>query len=154
MAGNIRVLATPFSTQIPDFAVSHTFVQPIDCLMSNPRPGGTNRVSGTSGWKEGVAPPSLLLLVPVPSGKVTNNLPPYTAGRPKIYQPLRQDANLRPDRKPHHWNSFSPWDPVRYPCPTTNWDMHHAGSKHANVQQQQTQQKMKNRGKHVQQQNG
>ena len=42
LAGNVRVLALPFSTQIPDRAVPHTFVQPIDCLMSNPYPGDTN----------------------------------------------------------------------------------------------------------------
>ena len=66
MAGNIRVLALPFSTQIPDRAVSHTFVQPIDCLMSNPRPGDTNRIPGTSGWREGVTAPSLTHQVPVP----------------------------------------------------------------------------------------
>ena len=51
---NIRVLALPFSTQIPDRAVS----QPIDCLMSNPRPGDTNRIPGTSGWREGMTAPS------------------------------------------------------------------------------------------------
>ena len=66
LAGNIRALALPFSTQIPDRAVSHTFVQPIDCLMPNPRPGDTYWVSGTSGWREGVTAPSLSFLVPVP----------------------------------------------------------------------------------------
>ena len=66
LAGNIRALALPFSTQIPDRAVSHTFVQPIDCLMSNPRPGDANRISGTSGWREGVTTPTLCRLVPVP----------------------------------------------------------------------------------------
>ena len=34
-----------FSTQIPDRAVSHTFVQPIDCLIPNPRPRDTNWVA-------------------------------------------------------------------------------------------------------------
>ena len=34
LAGNIRVLALPFSTTIPDCVVPHTFVQPIDCRMS------------------------------------------------------------------------------------------------------------------------
>ena len=42
LARNIQVLAIPFSTQIPDRAVPHTFVQPIDCLISNPYPGDTN----------------------------------------------------------------------------------------------------------------
>ena len=37
LAGNIQVLALPFSTEIPDSAVPHTFVQPIDCLMPNQR---------------------------------------------------------------------------------------------------------------------
>ena len=60
VAGNIRALASPFSTQIPDCAVSHTFIQP------NPRPGDTNWVSGTSGWREGVTAPSLALLVSAP----------------------------------------------------------------------------------------
>ena len=60
------------STQIPDRAVPHTFVQPIDCLMSNPYPGDTNWIPGTSGWREGVTAPSLTHLVPVawlPPGK-------------------------------------------------------------------------------------
>ena len=66
LAGNIQALASPFSTQIPDRAVPHTFVQPIDCLMSNPYPGDTNWIPGTSGWREGVTAPSLSRLVPVP----------------------------------------------------------------------------------------
>ena len=66
LAGNIQVLALPFSTQISDGAVPHTFVQPIDCLMSNPSPGDTNWIPGTSGWREGVTAPSLTCLVPVP----------------------------------------------------------------------------------------
>ena len=64
--GSIRVLALPFSTQIPDRAVPHTFVQPIDCLMSNPYPGDTNWIPGTSGWREGVTTLPLTCLVPVP----------------------------------------------------------------------------------------
>ena len=64
--GSIRALALPFSTQIPDRAVPHTFVQPIDCLMSNRYPGDTNWIPGTSGWREGVTAPSLTRLVPVP----------------------------------------------------------------------------------------
>ena len=48
LSKKIQTLALPFSTQIPDCAVPHTFVQPIDCLMPNPRPGDANRVSGTS----------------------------------------------------------------------------------------------------------
>ena len=44
----------PLAPQIPDRVVPHTFVQPIDCLMSNPRPGDTNWIPGTSGWREGV----------------------------------------------------------------------------------------------------
>ena len=35
---SIRALALPFS------AVPHTFVQPIDCVMPNPRPGDADRV--------------------------------------------------------------------------------------------------------------
>ena len=66
LAGNKQVLALPFSTQIPDRAVSHTFVQPIDCLMSNPYPGDTNWIPGNSGWREGVTAPPLPGLVPVP----------------------------------------------------------------------------------------
>ena len=68
LAGNIRALALPFSTQIPDCAEPHTFVQPIDCLMPNPRPSDTNWVSGTSRWREGVTAPlpaSVTLLVPM-----------------------------------------------------------------------------------------
>ena len=38
LAGNIQVLALPYNTQIPDCAVPLTFVQPTDCLMSNPCP--------------------------------------------------------------------------------------------------------------------
>ena len=34
LAGNVRVLELPFSTKISDCVVPHTFVQPIDCLMS------------------------------------------------------------------------------------------------------------------------
>ena len=59
LAGNIRALALPFSTQIPDPAVPQTFLQPIDCLIPNPRPVDVNRVSGTSGWREGVTAPPL-----------------------------------------------------------------------------------------------
>ena len=72
-SGSIQALALPFSTQIPDQAVEHTFVQPIDCLMPNPRPGDANRVSSdtnwiseTSGWRECVTAPPLTCLVPVP----------------------------------------------------------------------------------------
>ena len=36
LGGNIQVLTLPLSTKIPDRAVPHTFVQPFDCLMSNP----------------------------------------------------------------------------------------------------------------------
>ena len=68
LAGNIRALALPFSTQTPDRAVPHTFVQPIDCLMSNPCPGDTNWIPGTFGWREGVSTPLLNSLVPVPGG--------------------------------------------------------------------------------------
>ena len=66
LAGNVQVLPIPFSTQIPDRAVPHTFVQHIDCLMSTPYPGDTNWIPGTSGWREGVTAPSLTRLVPVP----------------------------------------------------------------------------------------
>ena len=65
-SGSIRVLALPFSTQIPDRAVPHTFVQPTDCLMSNPYPGDTNWIPRTSGWREGVTAPHLTRLVPLP----------------------------------------------------------------------------------------
>ena len=65
LSGSTRALALPFTTQIPDRAVPHTFVQPIDCLVSNPCPGDTNWVAGTSGWREGVTAPPLALLVPV-----------------------------------------------------------------------------------------
>ena len=51
----LQVLALPFSTHIADCAVPHTFVQPIDCLMSNPYPGDTNWIPGTSGWRESCA---------------------------------------------------------------------------------------------------
>ena len=64
--GSIQAPAFPFCTQIPDCAVPHTFVQPIDFRMPNPRPGDTNRESGTSGWRESVTAPSLTPLVPVP----------------------------------------------------------------------------------------
>ena len=66
LTGNIQVLALPFSTQIPDCVVPHTFVQPINCLILLPAPGDTNRESGTSGWREGVTTLPLFVLVPVP----------------------------------------------------------------------------------------
>ena len=66
LAGNIQVPALPFSTQIPDCVVPHTFVQPINCLILLPGPGDTNRESGTSRWREGVTTLPLLVLVPVP----------------------------------------------------------------------------------------
>ena len=90
LSGSIRALALPFSTQIPDCAVPHTFVQPIDCLMPNPRPGDANRVSGTSVWREGVTAPTLSHLAPVP-GCLLGREPatcPCSAGRPKIYPGL------------------------------------------------------------------
>ena len=42
----------------------------------------------------------------------TENLP--------LSPPLRQDANLRPDRKPHLWYPSSAWDPA-YPPPSCSW---------------------------------
>ena len=66
LAGNIRALASPFSTLIPDRVVPHTFVQPVDCLMPNPHPGDTNWIPGTSGWREGVTTLPLSCLVPAP----------------------------------------------------------------------------------------
>ena len=66
LAGNKQVLALPFSTQIPECVVPHTFVQPINCLILLPGPGDTNRESGTSGWREGVTTLPLLVLLPVP----------------------------------------------------------------------------------------
>ena len=99
LAGNTQVLALPFSTQIPDRAVPHTFDQPTDCLMSNPYPGDTNWIPGTSGWREGVTAPLLTCLVPVPGcllGSEPATCPRIPAGRAKIYPlppPLRQDAN-------------------------------------------------------------
>ena len=62
----LRKQALPFSTQIPDRVVPHTFVQPIDCLMSNPYPGDTPWIPRTSGWREGVTTLPLTCLVPVP----------------------------------------------------------------------------------------
>ena len=117
LAGNIQVLALPFSTQIPDRAVPHTFVQPIDCLMSNPYPGDTNWTPGTSGWREGVTTPPLPCLVPVPgcllgSEPATCPIHRWPAENLPLPPPQRQEATLRPDRKPHLWNSSSPWDPV------------------------------------------
>ena len=115
----------PFSTQIPDRAVSHTFVQPIDCLMPNPRLGDTNRVTRTSGWREGVTTPTLDLrgtcawLLP---GKWTCNLPPYTAGRLKI-NPCRHLC----DRKQIFGRTGNPTfgtPPPRgtaYPPPSCSW---------------------------------
>ena len=113
LSGNIRALAAPFSTQIPDLAVEHTFVQPIDCLMPNPRPGDTNWASGTSWWRESATAPSLILLEPVPgclpgSGPATCPRTPPAEHLP-LPPPLRQDANLRPDRKRP---SSCPWNPV------------------------------------------
>ena len=66
LAGNLRALASPCSTQIPDCAVSHTLSQSMDCLISTPRPGDTNWISGASGWADGVTAPPTDLLVPVP----------------------------------------------------------------------------------------
>ena len=89
-SGSIQALALPFSIQIPNRTEVHTFVQPIDCLMPNPRPGGANRVSGTSGWREGVTAPPLACLGPVPGCLPVE---PATclrtpAGQPKIYPSL------------------------------------------------------------------
>ena len=49
LADSMRPLRSPFSTQIPDPAEPHTFLQPIDRQMPSPRPGDTNRVPRTSG---------------------------------------------------------------------------------------------------------
>ena len=56
----------PLAPKSPTVTVPRTFVQPIDCLMPNPRPGDANWVPRTSGWREGVTAPSLTRLVPVP----------------------------------------------------------------------------------------
>ena len=60
------MLALPFSTQIPDSVVLHTFVQPINCLILLPGPGDTSKESGTSGWREGASTLPLPVLVPKP----------------------------------------------------------------------------------------
>ena len=113
LAGNIQVLALPFSTQIRDRVVPHTFVQPIDCLMPNPRreldsrnlwvEGKCDRTfpdtPGTCAWLLSGSEPATCLRTRPAGRKFT--LPP----------PLRQDAYLRPDRKPHLWSRSSMWDP-------------------------------------------
>ena len=64
LEGSIRALESPFSTQNPDPAVPHTFLQPIDCLMPSPRRGDTKWESATSGWINGLTAPLLDHLVP------------------------------------------------------------------------------------------
>ena len=106
LAGNTQVLALPFSTQIPDCAVPHTFVQPIDCLMSNPYLGDTNWIPGTSGWREGVSTPTMCCLVPVP-GCLLGSEPatcPRTPLSGRKFTPASTSETGRKssaDRKPH-----------------------------------------------------
>ena len=108
LAGNVQALALPFSTQVPDRAVSHTFVQPIDCLMPNPRPGDTYWVIRNL-WVEGTCDRTF----PVLSGTCAwwafcevDLQPASVPCRPPenlpLPPPLRQGANLRPVQKPHH----------------------------------------------------
>ena len=102
LAGNLRALALPFSTQFPDRAVPRTFVQPMDCLMPNPRPGDT-KLGIRNLWVEGRCdrtgtcawlPPWKVNLQHAPvHRRRAENLP--------LPPPLRQGANLRQIRKPH-----------------------------------------------------
>ena len=64
---------------------------------------------GTSAW--------------LPPGKCICNLPPYTAGRPKIYPCLHLWTGSRSSAGPeaHLWYTTIPWDNMHEPCPTTNW---------------------------------
>ena len=116
-----RALASPFSTQIPDRAVPHTFVQPVGCLMSNPYPGDTNWIPGTSGWREGVTAPLLTLLVPVPGcpqgsePATCPRTPP--AGRKFTTAPTSETGCISSAfRKPHLWYPMGP-----YTLPSCNW---------------------------------
>ena len=94
-----RFWRLPFSTQIPDPAVSHTFVQPNDCLIPDPPSGDANWVSRTSGWREGVTAPPLAFLELGParrSERLHNcNLLPYTASRPKIWPCLHSETRRK-----------------------------------------------------------
>ena len=63
--GTYKLWRYPLAPKSPTLRF-HTFVQPIDCLMSNPYPGDTNCIPGTSGWREGVTAHSLTRLGPVP----------------------------------------------------------------------------------------
>ena len=88
----------PFSTQITDCAVPHNFVQLIDCLMSNPCPGDTNWIPGTSGWREGVSTPPLNSLVPVP-GCLTGSEPATCSRTPPAGRKLTPAATSATGRK-------------------------------------------------------
>ena len=134
LAGNIRVLAPPFSTHIPDLAAPHTFLQPIDCLIPFPGRGDRNRESGTSGWIEGVTTPPPPSLVPVPgcqpgsepatcprtppAGRQNLPLPPPLTGRKSSAGPETPPLVL-----------ILPWDPVR---PRIDCTMHDCGARMRN----------------------
>ena len=48
------------------------------------------------------------------SEPATCPVPCLPAEKLPLPPPLRQGANLRPDRKPHLWYSFFPWDPSHH----------------------------------------
>ena len=86
--GTYKLWRYPLATKSPIVRSRTPSSSPSSSLILLPGPGDTDRESGTSGWREGVTTLPLLVLVPVPGclpRERTHNLPPYTAGRPKIY---------------------------------------------------------------------
>ena len=125
MAGNIQVLALPFSTQIPDCVVPHTFVQPINCLILWPGPGDTDRESGTSGWREGMTTLPLLDLVPVPGCFLGSEPATCLRTQPasRKFTPASTSGTGRKSSagpEPPPLELLLPWDPG-YTPPDCNW---------------------------------
>ena len=116
--------SAPRSTTLRYYTPS---VHPIDCLMPNPRPGDVNRVSRTSGWREGVTTPTLSRLVPVPGCLLGSE--PTTCPRT---QPAGRKFTPASTSETGRKSSAGPETPP-LELPTTSCDVHHAGSKHAYV---------------------
>ena len=72
---------SPLAPKSPTVRFLAPSSSPLIAWCPKPRPGDVNRVSGTSGWREGVTAPPLTCLVPVP-GCLLRSEPAYCSRTP------------------------------------------------------------------------